>query len=65
MAKAIQQRLNQTLEKVQKEMKTDVFHFAEAFERKYPDKWDKVKDRWDVPYGSLSVAENESLSKKG
>ncbi|MFI8708546.1 Ger(x)C family spore germination protein [Bacillus sp. NPDC077411] len=55
LAKAIQQRLNQTLEKVQKEMKTDVFHFAEAFERKYPDKWDKVKDRWDEIFPQVEV----------
>ncbi|KEK23449.1 Ger(x)C family spore germination protein [Bacillus gaemokensis] len=55
LAKVIQQRITQTLEEVQKGMKADVFHFAEAFERKYPEKWDKVKDRWNKVFPQVEV----------
>lgn len=55
LAKVIQQRINQTLEEVQKGMKADIFHFAEAFERKYPNKWDKAKTKWDKIFPQVEV----------
>jgi spore germination protein KC len=55
MAKAIQIRIKQSLEKVQKEMKTDVFNFAETFERKYPNKWDKAKEQWEEIFPQVEV----------
>lgn len=55
LGKAIEQRINQALERVQKEMKTDVFDFAAAFERKYPEKWDEAKNRWDEIFPQVEV----------
>ncbi|KFN03617.1 Ger(x)C family spore germination protein [Bacillus clarus] len=55
LAKDIQQRITQTLEEVQKGMKADIFHFAEAFERKYPDKWDKAKAQWNKVFPQVEV----------
>jgi spore germination protein KC len=55
MGKAIEQRINQALEQVQKEMKADVFDFASAFERKYPAKWDEVRNQWDEIYPTVEV----------
>jgi spore germination protein KC len=52
---AIKQRLNQTLEKMQKEMKVDVFSFSEEFHRKYPKEWKKVKKDWDKIFPSVDV----------
>ncbi|MDN4073172.1 Ger(x)C family spore germination protein [Fictibacillus terranigra] len=45
--KALNQRINESLSQVQKGMNVDVFGFAEAFHRKYPKEWEKVKDHWD------------------
>ena len=49
------QRVNMALEKVQKEMKTDIFGFAEAFHRKYPHEWQRMKDGWDDKFPNVSV----------
>lgn len=38
-----------------KVLKTDVFGFAEAFHRKYPKEWNRVKDQWDVRFPELDV----------
>ncbi|UOF89275.1 Ger(x)C family spore germination protein [Fodinisporobacter ferrooxydans] len=55
-SKVIKNRINQALDQVQKRMKTDVFRFAETFERKYPGKWDHVKDRWDEIFPRVEVS---------
>ncbi|MEW9673045.1 Ger(x)C family spore germination protein [Ammoniphilus sp. 3BR4] len=51
----IKHRLNLTIEKVQKEMKVDIFGFAEAFHRKYPKEWKKAKKDWDEIFPSVEV----------
>ncbi|USK60964.1 Ger(x)C family spore germination protein [Peribacillus asahii] len=55
LAKQIEERLNRTVQKVQKEQKADVFGFGEAFERKYPKKWREAKDKWDEIYPQVDV----------
>ena len=40
--------LRQTLRKTLKELNADIFHFADAFYRKYPKEWSRNRDRLDV-----------------
>jgi spore germination protein KC len=46
---------NKLLDKVQHEMKTDIFGFGESIHRAYPEVWDKLKDNWDEEFASLQV----------
>lgn len=55
LKKDLQHRLNLTLEKVQKEMKVDIFRFAEAFHRKYPKEWKKARKDWDKIFPTVEV----------
>jgi len=55
LAKQIEERLNKTVQKVQKEQKADIFGFGEAFERKYPKEWREAKDEWDEIYPQVDV----------
>ncbi len=45
--KEIKGLIGKTLTQVQEEMNVDAFGFADAFHRKYPKEWEKVKDGWD------------------
>ncbi|WP_379967525.1 Ger(x)C family spore germination protein [Ectobacillus sp. sgz5001026] len=47
LEQVIKQRIVQTLSQVKTEMHIDAFGFADAFHRKYPKEWEKVKDHWD------------------
>jgi spore germination protein KC len=51
----IDKRIHLTFELVQKEMEVDIFGFAEAFHRQYPDQWSKVKDQWDQQFPEVEV----------
>jgi spore germination protein KC len=51
----IRNRILLVCKKVQKQLKTDVFGFAEAFHRKYPKQWKQMKERWDVIYPDIEV----------
>ncbi|WP_134700867.1 Ger(x)C family spore germination protein [Ammoniphilus sp. YIM 78166] len=51
----LQKRLKQTLDKVQKDFKTDILGFAEAFHRKYPKEWQKVRKNWEDTFASVEV----------
>lgn len=48
-------RVEQALNRVQKQMNADIFGFANAFHRKYPKEWNKVKDRWDEVFPNIEV----------
>lgn len=50
-----EKRINLAREHVQKDMKVDIFGFAEAFHRKYPDVWNKEKDRWNEIFPDVEV----------
>lgn len=50
-----EKRINLAREHVQKDMKADIFGFAEAFHRKYPDVWNKEKDRWNEIFPDVEV----------
>jgi spore germination protein KC len=51
----LQSRIKLVLQPVQKEMKADVFGFAEAFHRKFPKEWGKVKDNWEDVFSEMEV----------
>ena len=48
-------RIRDALKKVQKEMKADIFEFAEIFHRKYPQEWNRVKNRWEEIFPTVEV----------
>ncbi|MFD0710339.1 Ger(x)C family spore germination protein [Paenibacillus sp. GCM10027626] len=43
------------LDKVQRELKTDVFGFGERFHQKYPKQWKKLKHDWDRRFPEIPV----------
>jgi germination protein, Ger(x)C family len=45
--KCIDTEVNTAVNKIQKELKTDILGFGTAFERKYPKEWNSIKDQWD------------------
>lgn len=53
--KKLTARLQNTLDKVQKGYKADVFGFGEAFHREYPKQWEESKNRWNEMYPNLEV----------
>jgi spore germination protein KC len=55
LAKETNKRIRAALKKVQKEMKADIFGFAEVFHRKYPREWNRVKDRWEEIFPDVEV----------
>ncbi|MBS4210907.1 Ger(x)C family spore germination protein [Neobacillus rhizophilus] len=55
LAKEIEKRIKKARNQVQEEMKADIFGFAEAFHRKYPDVWNKKKNRWNEIYPNVEL----------
>lgn len=57
LEKEIKQRINLSVIQVKKGMNADAFGFAEAFHRKYPKEWQKVKDHWDeiIPQVDMKI----------
>ncbi|CUB08489.1 Spore germination protein B3 precursor [Bacillus cereus] len=51
----IKQYMNLALKQLKKEMNVDAFVFADAFHRKYPKEWNKVKDHWDKFLSKVDV----------
>ena len=51
----IENEIRAVLRKAQKEFRTDIFGFGAAVFRKYPDEWEKIKDRWAEVYPDLVV----------
>jgi len=52
---SISNRIEDALDKVQKEMKADIMGFAEEFHRIYPKQWEKVRERWDEVLPTVQV----------
>lgn len=55
MEEKIAHRIQETLNQVQKEMKSDVFGFADTFHRAYPKQWKEDKGRWDEIFPEVEV----------
>jgi spore germination protein KC len=67
LEKDIKQRIDQTITQVKKEMNVDAFGFADAFHRKYPKQWNKVKDHWDdvLPQVDVEVDITTRVNRPG
>ncbi|MEI4831242.1 Ger(x)C family spore germination protein [Bacillus sp. FJAT-53711] len=67
MAKEIKQRMNLSLKQVKKGMNADVFGFADAFHRRYPKEWEKVKGHWDkiLPQVDVKIAVKTRVRRPG
>lgn len=55
LQKDIEERIMETVDLVQKDIKVDVFGFGRAFHREYPEKWAKVKDHWEEIFPTVEV----------
>jgi spore germination protein KC len=67
LEKDIKQRLNLSLKQVKNGMNVDAFGFADAFHRKYPKEWEKVKDHWDkvLPQVDVKIAIETRIRRPG
>ncbi|MDN3015894.1 Ger(x)C family spore germination protein [Paenibacillus sp. BSR1-1] len=67
LEKDIKQRLNLPLIQVKNGMNVDAFGFADAFHRKYPKEWEKVKDHWDkvLPQVDVKIAIKTRIRRPG
>lgn len=61
LKKEIEQRVNEALVHVQKEMKADIFGFAATIHRKYPQLWKKEKDHWDEHFPEIEVTVHSTI----
>ena len=53
--KKVKQLINTTLNQVQVGLNADAFGFADAFHRKSPKEWGKVKNQWDKVLSQVDV----------
>ena len=52
---SLENRVTETLNRVQKEMKADILQFGDVFRIRYPAEYHKVKGRWDELFPQISV----------
>jgi spore germination protein KC len=55
---ALKIRVEQTAEKLQQDLKTDVINFGRKFHQKYPKEWNKVSGSWDEKFPEVEVKIN-------
>ena len=53
--KEVKEIINETLNSLQKQYKTDIFGFGEAIHRSNPKEWNKIKANWDEEFSNLTV----------
>lgn len=53
--KSIEEQIRITLNKFQKEYKSDVLRFGRKFHQKYPKEWKKVASNWDEKFSEVQV----------
>lgn len=53
--KKIKSMCEMTVQKVQNELKSDIFGFGEVIHRKYPRFWEEIKNDWDDEFPTLPV----------
>lgn len=56
--KDLKDRVAQTIEKLQKQMKADVINFGRKFHQMCPKAWNNVKDKWDEKFPEVEVKIN-------
>ncbi|HJV31680.1 MAG TPA: Ger(x)C family spore germination protein [Bacillales bacterium] len=59
--KDIKYKILESLSEVQKNLKTDIFGFSDAFNRKYPKVWAKQKYRWNDIYPEIEVSVDSNI----
>jgi spore germination protein KC len=59
--KDLANKVQETLDKVQKDLRADIFGFSDAFHRKYPKEWAKNKDRWDEIFPEITVTVDANI----
>ncbi|WP_158735559.1 Ger(x)C family spore germination protein [Alteribacillus sp. YIM 98480] len=64
LEKELEKRIYLTLEKVQRGMKADVFNFGDAFHRKYPKEWSKIKENWEQKFPEVEVKVETNVKVK-
>ncbi|MFC5653226.1 Ger(x)C family spore germination protein [Paenibacillus solisilvae] len=62
LASDIKWYITTALEQIKEGMNADVFGFDEAFHRKYPSEWKKVKGRWDEKLPEVEINTNIKTS---
>jgi spore germination protein KC len=62
LEKRIRDRIYDSLEVIQKDYKTDVLGFDDAFHRHYPKEWEKVKDKWDEKFQDVEVVVDANIT---
>jgi len=55
LKKLIEREVNNVIEKVQKELKTDIFGFGSTLHKKDPNEWNKIKGQWIDKFPNISV----------
>lgn len=55
LEKHIEREADNVIEKAQEELKTDIFGFGNALNRKDPKKWNQIKDRWEDQFPNTAV----------
>ena len=58
----IQRYITTALTQIKEEMNADVFGFAEAFHRQYPNEWSKVEGRWGEKLPEVKIYTNIKTS---
>ncbi|WP_233190801.1 Ger(x)C family spore germination protein [Sporosarcina sp. P19] len=53
--KEVKETIEQTIDSVQKQYKSDIFGFGEAIHRSNPKEWKKMKEHWDEKFSDLTV----------
>jgi len=53
-SQAVKQEVEHVIRKAQEELKSDIFGFGRIAYRKYPEKWDSIKDEWNEIFSSAS-----------
>ncbi len=61
----IEKEVRTTVDKVQKELKSDIFGFGSIFNRKYPKEWVKVKDRWNEVFPEVGYSVEVDINIEG
>ncbi|MGE8203503.1 Ger(x)C family spore germination protein [Heyndrickxia sp. NPDC080065] len=51
----IRKRIQKAYSKLQKDLNADIVGFADAFHRKYPKEWKKVKGHWDEVFKNVQL----------
>lgn len=54
-SRQIKEEIENTIKKVQKDNKVDIFGYGNIVHRKYPKEWRSMKDEWDTIFSQAHV----------